>query len=69
MKITDEREMSKWAYWQCKKGNDTLEIRNLITDKWWLLNYCLNIKRNPDMIKKLENESDCKYVLKKIGII
>jgi len=32
MKLTDEREMSGWAYWQCRNGNDTPEIRDLITD-------------------------------------
>ena len=43
MKLLDEEKMNHWAYWECRNGNDTPEIRKLITLNRWKLFYCLNI--------------------------
>ena len=44
MKLLNEYEMSSWAYKECAKGNDTKEIRELITNNGWIYNYCKDIE-------------------------
>ena len=43
-------EMSRWAYEECKKDDDS-EIRSLITAPNWVYHYCNTIKDRPEMIK------------------
>ena len=44
MKLTNEEEISGWAYYQCKNRNDTVQIRNLITISGWANLYCRDVK-------------------------
>ena len=53
MKLLDERDMSLWAYSECLKGNDTPEIRNLITNHFCLYSYCVMIKDREEMWSKI----------------
>ena len=61
MKILDEEEMSYWAFWQCKNGNDIPEIRNLITSSHYIYLYCIFIKDDKDMIHKMNYTYYTKY--------
>ena len=54
MKLLDKIKMSHWAYNQCKSGNDTPEMRKLITDSIWVYMYCKYIKENKRMLKKMD---------------
>ena len=36
MKLTNEKEISEWAYYQCKNGNDTIQMRRLITNSCYV---------------------------------
>jgi len=60
MKLTDEYEMSEWAYEQCRNGNDTPEMRDLITDSIDAFRYCKNVKDRPEMWVKI-NDSFAAY--------
>ena len=44
-----------WAYEQCKNGNDTPEIRNLITEDFDIYYYCKYIKDKKEMWMKFNN--------------
>ena len=55
MKLTNEVEMSKWAYYQCLNDNDTPEIRNLMNNDFILLGYCLFIKDREDVRKRIKS--------------
>ena len=57
MKLLDEKEMSCWAYNQCKRGNDIQEIRKLITKSFWAFLYCLYIKDIPEMWPRIKNKN------------
>ena len=56
MKLIDKMEMSKWAYIQCKNGNDTEEMRNLITEDYHLYMYCFNICYSKKIINKIQKK-------------
>ena len=58
MKLTDEKEISWWAYNQCLK-NDTKQMRRLITDSGWAYCYCINVKDIKEIWKKI---TDSYYV-------
>lgn len=65
MKLTNRNEMSRWAYLQCKNGNDTKEMRNLITNGCWSFYYCKCIKDRKEMWKKIRNKNAfnyCQYI-------
>ena len=53
MKILNEFEISKWAYNECLNGNDTPEIRKLITDSKLAYWYCKNIKDRKELWSKI----------------
>jgi len=57
MKLIDKKEMSEWAYWQCRNGDDTQEIRDLITDTLFMYKYYKNVKKNRSFLNKLKKES------------
>ena len=61
MKILDEYEISHWAYQECKKGNNTSEIRNLITLDCYIVYYCKDVKDREEMWSKIK-ESYWKWV-------
>ena len=61
MKFLNEREMSDWAYRECKKGNDTEEIRKLITDSFWAYMYCYCIGHNNKLSKKISKHYHYHY--------
>ena len=64
MKLTNKEEMSQWAYFQCKYGNDTPEMRNLITDSYWAYWYCRFVKDKKEMWKKIkDSDSATKYCI------
>jgi len=52
----DPKEMSEWAYNECKENywnSELLEIlKPLITDKYWVKQYCWKINADWDMLKK-----------------
>jgi len=57
MKLTDEKEISWWAYHQCLK-NDTKQMRNLITDSEHCYCYCRFVNRtksNKRLIERINN--------------
>jgi len=53
MKATNEYDMSEWAYDQCIDGNDTSEMRNLITHNEYVYKYCFHIKNIEEMWRKI----------------
>ena len=53
MKLLNEEEMSQWAYKECKKGNNTPEIRKLITNSAFAYWYCIYIESTEEMRSKL----------------
>lgn len=55
-KTTDSKIISKWAFYQTYKGNDTQEIRDLITDSIWAYRYCQLVRHRPDMWNKIRIE-------------
>jgi len=57
MKLTDKEEISKWAYYQCLNGNDTQEMRDLITDSNWAYSYCRDVKDRKEIWSKIK----CSY--------
>jgi len=66
MKLTDEYEMSKWGYWQCRNGNDTPEMRSLITNKEWIYWYCRYVADIKEMWSKITDNDIAYYYCKKI---
>ena len=56
MKLTDEYEMSEWAYYQCVK-NDTIQMRRLITNSEWAYYYCKDVKDREEIWKKINTQS------------
>ena len=50
MKLTDKKEMSKWAFEQCLGGNNSEEIRSLVTLDMWIYLYCM-IKREKELVE------------------
>jgi len=71
MKLTDEREMSRWAFNQCKNGNDTPEMRYLITKNWDAYHYCRWIKDRPEVRSKINDSFYvylyCRFIKNKIN--
>lgn len=68
MKITNKTEMSWWAFEECWFGNDTPEMRNLITDDLWIYRYCEYIKDRKEMWSKIKSKYMSKvyyYTIKK----
>ena len=64
MKLTDEEKISEWAYYQCKNGNDTEQMRNLITYDYWIYYYCKDIKDIKEMWTKIKSQYwICHYCL------
>jgi len=57
MKLTDEYEMSEWAYYQCVK-NDTIQMRRLITNSEWVYMYCREVKDREEVWKKITDSND-----------
>ena len=55
MKLTNEKEISEWAYDQCLE-NDTIQIRRLITDSGWAYCYCRDVKDRPEVRRYIKNE-------------
>ena len=60
MKLTNEKEISGWAYEQCLNKNDTIQMRRLITDTYYACWYCKNIKDIEEMWNKI-TESEWAY--------
>ena len=56
MKITHKEEMSQWAFEECWNGNDTPEMRNLITDDLWIYRYCECIKDRKEMWSRIKTK-------------
>lgn len=55
MKLTNEKEMSEWAYNQCKKSKKSREeLIDLITEDQWIYKFCKNIEDNSYLWKKLK---------------
>ena len=59
MKLTNEKEISWWAYNQCLK-NDTIQMRRLITSSYWIYYYCRFVRDREEMWKKI-TKSNCAY--------
>ena len=55
MKLLNEFEMSQWAYFQCLHGNDTPEIRKLITVSVWAAEYYFIINKNLEIKKRISH--------------
>lgn len=53
MKLTNKFEMSAWAFSQCLNGNDTKEMRDLITFPTSAYLYCKSIRNLPEMREKV----------------
>ena len=53
MILLNKYQISEWAYHQCEEGNDTEEIRNLITHQYYAYKYCRHIKDIEEMWKKI----------------
>ena len=65
MKLTDEIEINAWAYNQCMIGNDTKQMRRLITNNALIYSYCRNIKDREEMLSKITDYDAyryCKYI-------
>lgn len=56
MKLTNEKEMSEWAFYQCYNGNDTEEMRDLINDNYGIYCYCYFIKNSIEMRNKFTDK-------------
>ena len=56
MKLLNEYEMSEWAYNECFNGNDTPEIRKLITDSYYSYEYCRWIKDRDELWLKITDK-------------
>ena len=67
MKLTNKCDISIWAFKQCFNGNDTEEIRDLITSDWWMAFYCIDIKIRKNMIDKIRRQDVKEYVMDKIN--
>jgi len=63
MKILDEYEMSKWAFRQCLEGNDTEEMRSIITNPQWCWRYYVEIKHDEVMLHRILNSKWAGYFL------
>lgn len=72
MKLTNKEELSRWAFWQCYKGNDTEEMRSLITHSEWAYWYCKCIKDIEEMWSKINNPNwaylYCIYVKNRLEV-
>ena len=55
MKLLDKIEMSWWAYYECCKGNDTPEIRKLITASSYAYWYCFWIKDRKELWSRIND--------------
>ena len=53
--------MSRWALNQCESGNDTEEMRNLITNDWDMIVYYTLIKEDEIMLSKIKDKTILKY--------
>ena len=54
MKLLNEEKMSMWAFFECKNGNNTPEMRKLITNEKWAYIYCLDIKDRLEVRKYIK---------------
>ncbi len=66
--LLDENEISRWAYYYCRKIKDDSEIREFITDPYWAYHYCRYVNDDPE-IREFIVDSEraylyCKYVNK-----
>ena len=55
MKLTNEEEMSCWAYIECYNGNNTKEIRKLIVNDEIICWYCKHIEDIEEMWSKIKD--------------
>ena len=55
MKLTNKWEISEWAYHQCLNGNDTEEMRDLITEEAHIYSYCKKIEDRTDMWPRINS--------------
>lgn len=55
MKLINKEYMSEWAFLQCGRGNDTIEIRSIITEDYHIVSYCKNIRDLEDMWSKIKD--------------
>ena len=68
MKLVDKKEMSKWAFIQCKNGNDSEEMRDLITSPEWIYAYYVHIKSREEMKNKV-SDVVWKKILKEVRFV
>lgn len=66
MKLTNKFVVSQWALYQCLKGNDIPEIRDLIIDPMHAFVYCKEIKNREEVREKINSEESifkyCGYI-------
>jgi hypothetical protein len=43
------KQISQWAYQRCADGEDTPEIRDMITDPHWAYLYCKTVVNRPEV--------------------
>jgi hypothetical protein len=43
------KKISQWAYQRCADGEDTPEIRDMITDPHWAYLYCKTVANRPEV--------------------
>jgi len=43
------KKISQWAFQRCVDGEDTPEMRDLITDPHWAYLYCKNVANRPEV--------------------
>ena len=71
MKLTDEYEISIWAYYQCRNRNDTIQMRRLITTSYLAYCYCGYIKDREEMLSKITDYDAyryCKYIKDRLKV-
>ena len=52
----NEWEQSSWAFWRCYLGDDTPEMRKLITSPEWLYSYCKFVRNDTNIKNRISPE-------------
>ena len=55
MKLLNKEDMSDWAYFECKNGNDNSEIRKLITKLVDVYCYCRDVRDIKEMWSRIKD--------------
>ena len=66
MKLLNEEEISELVCNECATGNDTPEMRKLITKQYWIYWYCYCVKDRKEMWSKIRDPITAYYYCKDV---